>query len=380
MKNFYKELKAFTNFGLLFDQSNYQEVPEDWFVLLSDVKGSTEAVNQGKYKDVNMVGALGISSVLNETKEQLPFVFGGDGGTILVPPYLKDQAVVAFRKSMHISKEMYGLELRAGIISVKEINSLRVKIEVSKYELSPKNYIAQFKGRGLKVAESLIKLDTKYLLTPLSEQPNLDGLSCRWSPVPNKKGTILSLICQSDDESTIQEVISELEVILESPLSQASPISEERIKASWPPPIHLEAKANSNPKTYWKTYAKLVIVNFIAYVITRFDLTVGNFSTLKYKKEIQVNSDFKKYDDSLKLVLDCSKYQAAKIREYLSKKQKEGKLLFGYHESAKAMMTCLVMSTDNEHVHFIDGDGGGYTQASKFIKASLIKSKDKKVA
>jgi tRNA A22 N-methylase len=45
------------------------------------------------------------------------------------------------------------------------------------------------------------------------------------------------------------------------------------------------------------------------------------------------------------------------------------------HLSDHAVMTCLVVSpTDGQHVHFVDGGDGGYTQAATQLKAQLAES------
>ena len=61
----------------------------DWFVGLTDVVGSTDAIKNGKYKSVNMAGTAAISAVINMLSHQnYPFVFGGDGVNFAVPEIL----------------------------------------------------------------------------------------------------------------------------------------------------------------------------------------------------------------------------------------------------------------------------------------------------
>ena len=46
-------------------------------------------------------------------------------------------------------------------------------------------------------------------------------------------------------------------------------------------------------------------------------------------------------------------------------------LRYGMNVSDTALMTCLVTSTNEGlHVHFVDGGGGGYTNAAKSLKAA----------
>src|SRR4051812_4633123 len=82
---FYRQLKPIQDFVQIHDSDHFVEAPEQWMVLLSDVKGSTRAVQEGRAKDVNMLGASLITLIANETGNfNTISVFGGDGATILV--------------------------------------------------------------------------------------------------------------------------------------------------------------------------------------------------------------------------------------------------------------------------------------------------------
>lgn len=60
--------------------SHYVKPPEDSYLVIADVAGSTKAIAEGKYKAVNMVGASAIVALTNTLGTMdFPFVFGGDG-------------------------------------------------------------------------------------------------------------------------------------------------------------------------------------------------------------------------------------------------------------------------------------------------------------
>ena len=86
---FYHRLRAMAHFSDITDPGNYVPVPRDWQVVVSDVRGSTRAIAEGRYKEVNMAGAASIVAMLNIAGDsEVPFVFGGDGATLLIPPEL----------------------------------------------------------------------------------------------------------------------------------------------------------------------------------------------------------------------------------------------------------------------------------------------------
>ena len=87
MSTFFKELTSFSDFALFSKDDHYQPVPDDWWVIITDVKGSTQAVREGRYRDVNTLGAATIVAATRAAlTRDFPFVFGGDGATLLVPP------------------------------------------------------------------------------------------------------------------------------------------------------------------------------------------------------------------------------------------------------------------------------------------------------
>ena len=60
-------------------------------MIVADITDSTQAVQDGKYNEVNYLGAACIVSVTNAVREfDLPTVFGGDGATLAVPEAAKE--------------------------------------------------------------------------------------------------------------------------------------------------------------------------------------------------------------------------------------------------------------------------------------------------
>ncbi|MGA8967513.1 MAG: DUF3095 family protein, partial [Pseudolabrys sp.] len=98
-------------------------------------------------------------------------------------------------------------------------------------------------------------------------------------------------------------------------------------------------------------------------------LRVGRFIPSKYTQELIENSDFRKFDDSLRMVLDCTPELAAEIEDYLKEAAAKGLVRYGTHRQDAAMMTCFTPSPVNpNHVHFIDGAQGGYALAAAALK------------
>jgi len=95
----------------LVDPANYVRVPDDWYVMITDVRGSSEAIAAGQYKEVNLLGASSIIAVLNVLPGvEIPFIFGGDGASLVVPPVHLAAARQALLGVRTLARTAYGLD------------------------------------------------------------------------------------------------------------------------------------------------------------------------------------------------------------------------------------------------------------------------------
>lgn len=92
-----------------------------------------------------------------------------------------------------------------------------------------------------------------------------------------------------------------------------------------------------------------------------------------YKDALVANSDFRKFDDKLRMVISGNSQQRKNLIGYLERQHLKGLLVYGHHVSTKALMTCVIFDYNKDHVHFIDGSEGGYTMAANAMKERLKK-------
>lgn len=155
---FYQNIPAFEGFSGVTLLSNYHSTPDSWHIVIADVVNSTRAIEQGRYKDVNMIGAASITAVLNVTSQfDIPYVFGGDGATLLVPPSAVQAVETALAQLQNLADRQLRLKLRVGHTSIHNIRSLGHDILVSKLALSPNNHLAMFTGGGIAAMDRLLK-------------------------------------------------------------------------------------------------------------------------------------------------------------------------------------------------------------------------------
>lgn len=383
--NFYQNLPAISDFIKIMDHSQFVEAPQDWFVVMTDVRGSTEAIRKGRYREVNMLGASCITAILNALPDaNIPYVFGGDGATLLVHESHSTKVISVLHGLQKMSQQQFGMELRAGLVPLRKLKELGSIVSVAKYELSPGNVLAQFSGGGVSKAEELIKADREgiYNLTtqPLTEEPDLTGLSCRLEPFESRKGTMLTLLVsaigttQANSEIYAQ-IIAAIEKILGHTIKNANPVTSERLLWKWPPKtLWAEVKSHSaNPWAKPLVFVRVLIGTLISHILLHGTRVVGGFDPTKYKKELVMNSDYTKFDDVLRMVVDCSASEAEQIETHLKNLFAQKIIRYGVHRSPQALMTCMVFSaTNNRHIHFIDGSHGGYAMAAVGLKGQKV--------
>lgn len=371
--DFYKNLSAFINIPNILNPSNYDKLPDDWFIVITDVKGSTKAIEAGLYKDVNIVGVSSIIAVKNACGDtDVPFIFGGDGATMFIPPEKIEVAKQALSATKRKALSDFNLNLRVSIIPASEIYMRNSQIEIARMKLSSTAHIAMAKGQGILLAEELTKKSNDFDLVPTTEFENAHaGLECRWSPIQSTKGEILTLIVQSvnvDDPQIYRKILNDL-VQINPDLSL---VSSDGLVASWPPNNLLkELKMKYSMVKAYALYGLLLLwTGFLSFVINKTRKNPESLAS-KYIEELTKNTDFIKFDETLRMVIDVTPDQKSNIISLLESYKAKKEIYYGVHSSREALMTCFVQ-TNKDHIHFVDGGSGGYALAAKQLKAQKL--------
>jgi hypothetical protein len=91
---------------------------------------------------------------------------------------------------------------------------------------------------------------------------------------------------------------------------------------------------------------------------------------VRYRRQIVNNADFQNFDDGLRMTVDCTPITADAIEMRLAAAQEAGICRIGTHRQTSANLTCFVPSPNRaDHLHFVDGAGGGYATAAAKLKA-----------
>ena len=369
----------FTDFEKTTRLESHAPLPRDWMIAVADVVDSTGAIKKGGYKAVNMTGAAVIAAAVNRVGQtSLPFVFSGDGAALALPEELAPQIAEALADVRTWVGDELGLTLRVALVPMADIQSAGHDVRLGRYAPSDGVWYAVFSGGGLAWAEAQMKSGHYQVVSEQERQPpDLEGLSCRWSRIDSQHGVVVSLILRDPTRrgsaaflKSVRHVIARAATVKMS----ARPVPLNGPGVDWPPEgLELEARLSRGRQTLGYRRLLLHLHTALSWFVFRFNVKLGGFDPARYRSYLSKNADFQKYDDGLKMTLDCPVELADQIESDLEAAAKEGILEYGLFRQSQAMMTCLVPSVmTDRHFHFIDGADGGYAMAARQLKERYV--------
>jgi Protein of unknown function (DUF3095) len=245
---------------------------------------------------------------------------------------------------------------------------------VRRLRLNASNHLAMFAGTGLARVDEILKgpADDPAVLRPRPDEPppDLEGLTCRWEPLAASRGSMIALIVRpvgDDPAAGYAAIVARLTALLRS-IPEHAPVSERTLRFRWPPQgLWTEAKAA--PGSPLRAFARAAFTSLVQRWCHWRGGRVGAYDAPRYLEELKAQTDFRKFDGSLRVVLDCTAGQVAAIGNWLEAEHGAGRLVYGMHEDRAALLTCLVFSLErSEHVHFVDAAGGGFAKAAEGFK------------
>ena len=382
--DFYANLPVIENFFDSSNQKNFHPLPDDWYVAITDIINSTDAISNDNYEAVNILGASPIVGIFNVAdRDTIPFTFGGDGASFCLPPSLLNDAQRVLGGCKTIGKAEYDLDLRAAIIPLSYIREQGYDIQVARYRASEFYIQAIFSGGGLNFAEDLLKKpDSNTFRVPALEDAqtvDFSGLECRWQKVKQPYNEVITMMVKCNPsidqpQEIYEEVFQKMRATfgfddktnpidvpgLSMTLSFSKLMGEARIQTfgqGWLKRIGY----------IFKVQLQTIIGKFL--MALNYETTATDWSL--YKSDMAQNCDHRKFDDMLRVVISGSKSQRKEFESFLNKQFKDEKLAYGIHLADTAMITCMVFQYHRDHIHFVDGSGGGYVSAAKQLKKRI---------
>lgn len=355
---------------------------EDSYVVVADVRGSTAAIKEGRYRDVNLAGAACVAAMRNVFSPlRVPYVFGGDGATFLVGAGDLDLCIHILRGVQELSQATLGLSLMVGYMSMKEIRGQGADVHYGFLSWSKTEHLPYFRGNGISLAETTTKrLDAQIPTKEFGDDANnanLDGLSCRLLPFKALRGRVLSILIEpcvdlKEEDSVLEEVFTVLK--RGGPLSRLRPVSlmnERRpwLSSTWRSEAAIHSKGRC-AASHLAAQAKTIFESLLGTFLFRYNIKNPILGTpSEYTQEMLNQSDWIKMDGTLRLVVDLTAEEERELIQTLELLSADKKNIYGLHASAATVMTCHFQShVGHEHAHFIDGEGGGLSLAAVQLK------------
>ncbi len=384
--DFYRDLPVLESFGDAIETTRHVQVPDDWSIVITDVVGSTKAIEAGAYKSVNTVGVACIAAVVNVDRAvEVPFMFGGDGATFALPGSMVERAIPALREAQRLSRSSFGLVLRVGLVQVADLLAQGLWVRLAKVRTSPNVTQPTFSGRGWDEAERRVKdPGAPGVLRVLEDDGPIDGsfegFECRWQAVPSfhdHKLALLVAAVSTDAQRNLATYrkVSERIARIYGEVASYHPLRAARMRLSFNPrQLSHEWRVRSSQLGAWARvgyFARMLWLNLAGLVLFARNIDTKEVRWSQYTADMVKNSDFRKFDGMLRMVIDGSEAQFRELADYLEGQRRRGKLVFGMHKSSEALLTCIVFSYNANHVHFVDGSEGGYAMAARGLKAQI---------
>jgi hypothetical protein len=372
---FVASLPVARHFREAFDEKAHVPLPGDWVIAVTDVVRSRDQIAQGRYKAVNMAGVAMISAAMNELGfRDMPYVFGGDGAALALAPAEAEAFAPVLSRLVVMAEEELGLELRAALVPVARIRADGFDVRIRPVRVSDSIVNYAFSGGGISHAEQLMKRG-EYRVAKGSSgtRPNLEGLSCRWTPIGAEGRKIVSLIVEpgrgvaSDSfESEARQILS----LLGMDGDGGSPIPKGGPGVTWPVEgSELEARATRGAQSLPAMRFKLWLGTLFAFFLFKTGISVGKFDPKRYQEVTGLNTDFRKMQDGLRMTVSLTPAELARLETFLEARREKGMLRFGISLQDSAVLTCFVPSVmEDGHFHFLDGAGGGYAAAASAMR------------
>jgi hypothetical protein len=353
-------------------------VPADWHVIITDIRNSTTAVLNGMHESVNLVATGSIVTVLNiafKTGITVPFFFGGDGATFIVPATIVNTVMSALRQYRRNTRDNFDFDLRVGGVPVEQIYRNGEELRLSKFRNSGIFATPVLLGNGLTYAEKLIKGadDLRAELEAVNEELDLSGMQCRWDKIAPPEDTdevvTLLVIAVGDAEQSLvfKSVMQHIENSYGS-LEKRQPISLPKLKMTTTfNKFGNELRAANkhlNPVKLFRMWFRSVT----GYLY--FKTETGR----KYLRSMIEMSDTLVIDGKINTVMSGTEAQRIRLQIALNQMEQQGEIVYGLYVSRESVMSCYVRNMDEGHVHFVDGGEGGYTKAAGLLKLKLQQS------
>ena len=387
--NFYKDLQIIKHpiKDVLADGKLFKSFPENWHVIIADIVNSTQAIQDGKHDDVNLIAAGSLIAAINAAKPfntEIAYFFGGDGGTVIVPDEILQKVISGLNAHRINSLNSFSLDLRIGSVTIGDIYKAGHELKVAKVEIGRGYNKSVVIGDGLKYAEGIVKANylqdkesiAQQMLTIDVSELNLEGLECRWDRIkpPTSSLEVVCLLIEAVNFKNQSTVYRDVMIKLDEIYGEADkrhPITMNRLQLLT---TFLKFKKEMMARySNWKIgyFLKAFFETLVGRLYFKYNWKVNDLKGKEYLEQVIAFSDTLTIDGRINTIVSGTKENRLHLLKYLNQQEQKGLLIFGHFVSTESIMTCYIENRNNKHIHFLDGSNGGYTEAAKELKPKL---------
>ena len=356
---------------LLDDVDRFARVPADWHVVVTDIKNSTAAFKSGRHEEVNLIATGSIIATLNLARKsdiEVPFFFGGDGATLIVPQKLLGPVVQALTVHRENTLSTFDLDLRVGAVPVADLYTANHELKISRLLLSESFTIPVLLGSGLSEAERIVKANDPSQIKEWDAEDLLDleGMECRWDRVAPGQTfhEVVSLVVTATENSPQAPIFKRVVDLIDDiygPAEARNPISTAQLKLKGSK-IALEMRTRLGRFDYGYLVRNWLITQFGRFFFFRKE------SGRYYMQKLVELVDTLVIDGRINTVIAGTPDQRNQLEEELAQMEQEGSITYGLFVSRESIMSCYIRDRKDKHIHFVDGSDGGYTMAATMWK------------
>ena len=353
---------------------NFRNVPEDWYIIVVDIKGSTQATKYHLEQSIKLYAAICISAITKDIKSaepklDLPFFFGGDGITVLAPKtYQLRITLVLENIRAKIFKANY-LHLRVGAIQILNLNKkTEARLKICKLVLNEGLQIPVAIGNTLWKAETAVKNEWVNDVIEPRQIMHVDysGSANIGLTIPTHHANMHFLCFMAYPANDLEG----LETLRKVSLKMDSIFGKYKARL---PLGHVDFKKTDLNIKDWKPivmkhtntrYQKLVLsIPFINTLFLRnttvFDSCINTIVENTYGLMV---------DGGINDCICATSQQIQTFLDVLHELEKNNEILFGYHISNAAKINCSCTTRSLQINYHIDGSGSSFSKAAQMLK------------
>ena len=170
---------------------------------------------------------------------------------------------------------------------------------------------------------------------------------------------------RSEMDTLLADVLRQIDTIY-GPLARRTPITRPRMKLK---PTFAKVGVEMRAKLGHFDLAYLVGKWFYT-VIGKLYFAFTSAGDHYLDRLVQL-SDTLMIDGRINTIISGTAAQREALIAALGRFEKNGEIVFGMQICAASVMSCYVRDRRDQHIHFVDGLGGGYTQAATMLKRKM---------